>query len=375
MALLEVGKGCGRGCRFCLEGQVYRPVRQPERGRPECHPRGAGRAGGEAHRPRGACVSDYPWLGELLKVVEDNGMELSISSLRADSLTDDLVASLARGGHRTLTMAPEAGTERLLRRVIRKAISDEQLMAACDPRARARHSESEDLLHDRPADGDAPGRGGDPRPRGPDASSGCACWIPPGSRSASGALSISSFVPKPWTAVPVGALRRCRVAERQAGDDQARRAHLFQRARAAREPARGGAAGRCWRCATAAWATFLELAATAGGATGGARCASWMATPRSTRHARAPGRLSACRVTHFDVGVKKAVLVREWSGALAGEPALAVTGLTEWQRRSSTTRVRFAAESSRLGHGPLQTCAAATACPKRSNVWLPREEI
>src|SRR5258707_1100004 len=79
----------------------------------------------------GACVSDYPWLADLLKVVEDNGMELSISSLRADSLSEGLVAALARGGHRTLTMAPEAGTERL-RRVIRKSISDDQLMTACD---------------------------------------------------------------------------------------------------------------------------------------------------------------------------------------------------------------------------------------------------
>jgi radical SAM superfamily enzyme YgiQ (UPF0313 family) len=57
-------------------------------------------------------------------------VEVSISSLRADSLTEDLVASLQRGGHRTLTMAPEAGTERL-RRVVRKVITDEQIYAAC----------------------------------------------------------------------------------------------------------------------------------------------------------------------------------------------------------------------------------------------------
>jgi radical SAM superfamily enzyme YgiQ (UPF0313 family) len=79
----------------------------------------------------GACVSDYPWIGELMKALDDHGLEVSISSLRADSLTEELVASLQRGGHRTLTLAPEAGTERL-RRVIRKAISDEQLEAACD---------------------------------------------------------------------------------------------------------------------------------------------------------------------------------------------------------------------------------------------------
>src|SRR5258708_22245608 len=57
-------------------------------------------------------------------------MKLRICSLRADSLSEGLVAALARGGHRTLTMAPEAGTERL-RRVVRKAITDEQLYEAC----------------------------------------------------------------------------------------------------------------------------------------------------------------------------------------------------------------------------------------------------
>src|SRR5438105_14752147 len=131
MALLEVGKGCGRGCRFCLEGQVYRPVRHRSVAALSATIAELAAQGEKRIGLVGACVSDYPWIGELLKVVEDNCMELSISSLRADSLTDDLVASLARGGHRTLTMAPEAGTERL-RRAIRKALTHEQLMAACD---------------------------------------------------------------------------------------------------------------------------------------------------------------------------------------------------------------------------------------------------
>jgi radical SAM superfamily enzyme YgiQ (UPF0313 family) len=76
-------------------------------------------------------VSDYPWIGELMQALEEHGVEVSISSLRADSLTEGLVASLARGGHRTLTMAPEAGTERL-RAVVRKMITDQQLYSACD---------------------------------------------------------------------------------------------------------------------------------------------------------------------------------------------------------------------------------------------------
>src|SRR5947207_4055954 len=131
MALLEVGKGCGRGCRFCLEGQVYRPVRHRSVAALSETIKELAAQGEKRIGLVGACVSDYPWIGELLKVVEANGMELSISSLRADSLTEDLTAALARGGHRTLTIAPEAGTERL-RRAIRKAITDEQILAACD---------------------------------------------------------------------------------------------------------------------------------------------------------------------------------------------------------------------------------------------------
>src|SRR5215831_9958344 len=130
LALLEVGKGCGRGCRFCLEGEIYRPVRHRSLDALRASVKEIAK-----HSNRvglvGACVSDYPWIGGLLQIIEEEGLELSISSLRADSLTEDLVASLQRGGHRTLTIAPEAGTERL-RRVIRKNITDEQLMAACD---------------------------------------------------------------------------------------------------------------------------------------------------------------------------------------------------------------------------------------------------
>ena len=79
MALLEVGKGCGRGCRFCLEGQVYRPVRHRSVASLGETIRDLAALGEKRIGLVGACVSDYPWIGELLKVVEANGMELSIS--------------------------------------------------------------------------------------------------------------------------------------------------------------------------------------------------------------------------------------------------------------------------------------------------------
>jgi radical SAM superfamily enzyme YgiQ (UPF0313 family) len=196
MALLEVGKGCGRGCRFCLEGQVYRPVRH----RSVAALRETVTALAKVS-PRlglvGACVSDYPWIGDLLKVVEESGMELSISSLRADSLTEDLVAALARGGHRTVTVAPEAGTERL-RRAIRKDIRDEQLYAACEMIRRhgipnlkcyfmiGQPTETDEDVAAIPALADQLLRR-------------LKVLDPSGKPFGRLTLSISSFVPKPWT--------------------------------------------------------------------------------------------------------------------------------------------------------------------------------
>src|SRR3972149_2522431 len=123
MALLEVGKGCGRGCRFCLEGQVYRPVRHRSLDALRATVAELARQGETRVGLVGACVSNYPGIAELLRVVAAHGLELSISSLRADSLTADLAQALARGGRRPLTRAPRAGTERL-RRAIRKGITD-----------------------------------------------------------------------------------------------------------------------------------------------------------------------------------------------------------------------------------------------------------
>jgi radical SAM superfamily enzyme YgiQ (UPF0313 family) len=130
LALLEVGKGCGRGCRFCLEGQIYRPVRHRSL---ETLRETIREIKKDSNRVGlvGACVSDYPWIGGLMGVLAEEGLEVSISSIRADSLTEELVSSLRRGGHRTLTVAPEAGTERM-RSVIRKDISDAQIYEACD---------------------------------------------------------------------------------------------------------------------------------------------------------------------------------------------------------------------------------------------------
>ena len=130
MALLEVGKGCGRGCRFCMEGEIYRPVRHRHI---DAILRAADTALQQGKRVGlvGACVSDYPWIDDLTTALRTRGVEVSLSSVRADSLSAGLVKGLLESGTRTLTIAPEAGTERL-RTVIHKSLSDERLFEAVD---------------------------------------------------------------------------------------------------------------------------------------------------------------------------------------------------------------------------------------------------
>jgi radical SAM superfamily enzyme YgiQ (UPF0313 family) len=130
MALLEVGKGCGRGCRFCMEGEIYRPVRHRHM---DAILRAADTALQRGRRIGlvGACVSDYPWIDELIAALRARGVEVSLSSVRADSLSPGLVRGLLESGTRTLTIAPEAGTERL-RTVIHKSLTDQRLFEAVD---------------------------------------------------------------------------------------------------------------------------------------------------------------------------------------------------------------------------------------------------
>ena len=77
----------------------------------------------------GAAVSDYPFIDKLAEELIKSRIKFSVSSLRADSLREPLMAALAYSGHKTLTVAPEAGSERL-RKVINKGISEEHVVNA-----------------------------------------------------------------------------------------------------------------------------------------------------------------------------------------------------------------------------------------------------
>ena len=318
MALLEVGKGCGRGCRFCLEGQVYRPVRHRSVDALRETVERMAAAGERRIGLVGACVSDYPWLADLLRVVEDNGMELSISSLRADSLSEGLVAALARGGHRTLTMAPEAGTERL-RRVIRKSISNEQLMTACDlvrahgiPNLKTYFmiGQPTETLEDVEAIPDLAGRMLE-RLRVLD---------PAGRPFGRLTLSVSSFVPKPWTPFQWAPFDGADSLQAKL-EIIKRGVRRFSNVRVLHENPREAALQALLARGDRRVGDFLELAAAHEG--------DWRRALRewagdaafyTTRPRALDERLPW---DHFDVGVKKAGLLREWERAAAEDAAAA----------------------------------------------------
>jgi radical SAM superfamily enzyme YgiQ (UPF0313 family) len=128
MFLVETGRGCSRGCRFCAAGFIYRPPR--ERGLEDLWAQVQGELGEKRKIGLvGAAVSDHPDIKELCRQVLAAGGDLGISSLRADSVDAELFQLLARGGVRSVALAPEAGSARL-RLVLNKGLTQEELARA-----------------------------------------------------------------------------------------------------------------------------------------------------------------------------------------------------------------------------------------------------
>lgn len=133
--LVEVARGCGRHCRFCMAGYCFRRPRTRSLSKLKSAVEVA-KGHGLKVGLMGAAISDYPEIDELCQYIVNQEMGLSVASLRADSLSPLLVEALAASGLRTITLAPEAASEKM-RLVINKGITDEHLYGSIDLAARA----------------------------------------------------------------------------------------------------------------------------------------------------------------------------------------------------------------------------------------------
>lgn len=121
MYLIEAMRGCPWSCRFCVAGHIYNPFRKKEL---QALKKESAAALSKTKRIGiiGTSLSDYPDIKEALKIP---GLDFSITSLRASAKSAELVGLLK--GHKSVSIAPEAGTERL-RKVINKKVTEKDIL-------------------------------------------------------------------------------------------------------------------------------------------------------------------------------------------------------------------------------------------------------
>jgi radical SAM superfamily enzyme YgiQ (UPF0313 family) len=124
--LIEIGRGCTHGCRFCAAGYAYRPPRfRPESDLEKSIEKKDSRI--NKIGIVGASISDYPGIDSLCSFILSKDLRAGFSSLRADVLTPSLLEALGRNKTQTATLAPDAGSERM-RTVINKGMAESDIL-------------------------------------------------------------------------------------------------------------------------------------------------------------------------------------------------------------------------------------------------------
>jgi len=129
-AVMEIFRGCIRGCRFCQAGMIYRPVRMRSKDKVlEWAEETLKATGYDEISLTSLSSNDYPDLFDLLREIHAKypHVNVSLPSLRVDAFSLQLMEELAQGRKSGLTFAPEAGTQRL-RDVINKGITEEEVL-------------------------------------------------------------------------------------------------------------------------------------------------------------------------------------------------------------------------------------------------------
>ncbi len=130
--VLEIQRGCIRGCRFCQAGMIYRPVRERDVNKlKEYASEMLKNTGYEEISLSSLSSSDYSHLEELVSFLIDQckerGVNISLPSLRIDSFSLDVMSKIQDIRKSSLTFAPEAGSQRL-RNVINKGLTEEEIL-------------------------------------------------------------------------------------------------------------------------------------------------------------------------------------------------------------------------------------------------------